>query len=135
MEPPFKFTLIHQPQDGVWKGGEFRFLVSIGSSYPIDPPSVRYVGPNRMWHPNIEGEDKPSAATEGWGVCLDVTRAAWRPHLQLKHIAFGITILFTKPNVDDALPGDCKIAAQQLKENEAAFNSKTQQWMKGRYVN
>lgn len=135
-EAPFRFFLIHRPQNGIWKGGEFRFFVSIGTGYPIDPPTVRFVGPNRIWHPNVEGEEKTGlAAKDGWGVCLDVTRTAWRPHLQLHQVAFGITVLFQTPNVDDALPGNCKEAAQQLKENRAAFEHKAQQWMKGKYIN
>lgn len=120
----------YSPPDGVWYGGTFDFSVRFTEEYPHVPPKVYYLGPFRMWHPNIEGDDGKSE----WGVCMNILRADWAPVLGLRDVVFGVEMLFFEPNIDDPLPGVAKEAAQQKKTNEQAFIRKTQSWMRGKYV-
>lgn len=120
----------YSPPDGVWRGGSFHFAIRFPETYPIEPPKVVYVGPHRMWHPNIEGE----ADKQEWGVCISILRADWTAVLGLRDVIFGIEMLFFEPNIDDPLPGVAKEAAQHMKNSEQQFIRKTQSWMKGSYV-
>lgn len=120
----------YSPPDGIWVGGTFHFSVRFSDEYPHVPPKVFYLGPHRMWHPNIEGE----AEKQEWGVCISILRADWTPVLGLRDVVFGIEMLFFEPNIDDPLPGVAKEAAQHKKNNEQQFIRKTQSWMQGRYI-
>lgn len=119
----------YSPPDGVWAGGSFNFGIRISEEYPHEAPKVVYLGPYRMFHPNIEGDENKSE----WGVCLNILRADWKPVLGLRDIIFGIEMLFFEPNIDDPLPGVAKQAAQVLKDNKEKFKRTTQSWMRGAY--
>ena len=119
------------PPDGTWLGGEFNFRLNIPDQYPHEPPKATYLGPTRLWHPNIEGDDDRSE----WGVCLNILRKDWRPVLGIRDIVFGLEMMFFEPNIDDPLPGTAKQAAQQLKDDPRNFSRKAQSWMRGNYVN
>ena len=129
---PKNLQVLHvtvKPPDGVWKTGVFKFKLIFPDQYPHEPPKAYYLGPTRLWHPNIEGdEDK----TE-WGVCLNILRKDWRPVLGVRDIVFGLEMMFFEPNVDDPLPGTARLAAQQLHDNPRAFERKAVSWMKGNY--
>ena len=73
------FVTVTPPQ-GIWAGGTFKFLLNVPPSYPHEPPKVTYIGPNRVYHPNIEGD----AGKKEWGVCLNILRKDWVPILGMR---------------------------------------------------
>jgi ubiquitin-conjugating enzyme E2 M len=119
------------PLDGIWLGGTFNFRINVPDDYPHTAPKATYLGPNRLWHPNIEGDADKSE----WGVCLNILRKDWRPVLSIRDIVFGLEMMFFEPNMEDPLPGTAREAAQQLKDAPREFERKTKNWMKGNYVN
>jgi ubiquitin-conjugating enzyme E2 M len=131
--PEKSLTLLHvtvRPPDGIWRGGEFNFSLRFPDAYPHEPPKAFYLGPTRLWHPNIEGD----ADKTEWGVCLNILRKDWRPVLGVRDIVFGLEMMFFEPNIDDPLPGTARLAAQQLHDNPRAFEKKATQWAKGNYA-
>ncbi|TPP44974.1 Ubiquitin-conjugating enzyme family protein [Leishmania donovani] len=90
---------------------------------------VRYTGPRRIFHPNIEGDD----GKEDWGVCLGI-QTEWRPTCTIKDMVVAIEMLFALPNYDDPLPGVAKTAAQILKDEPSRFELIAKRWMGGNYI-
>ena len=117
------------PTTGIWAGGTFKFVLNFPHTYPIEPPKVLYLGPSRLWHPNIEGE----AEKKEWGVCLNILRADWTPVLGLREIIFGLEMMFFEPNLEDPLPGTAKEAARQMRDDPKGFERRAKQWMRGNY--
>nr|CCC50006.1 putative ubiquitin-conjugating enzyme e2 [Trypanosoma vivax Y486] len=128
------------PRPSIWHGGRFDFVLEFREDYPYEGPKVRYVGPNRIWHPNIEGSEFSS--NEGgangvrkteWGVCLSF-QTDWKPTFSLRDVIIMIELLFQDPNPDDPLHGTAKQAAQMMKDDPAGFKEKARRWMQGQYV-
>lgn len=111
------FTLTYIPASGMYKGGKFEFLFTVGSQYPIEPPKVRLNA--RIWHPNIDLDGT---------LCLNILREDWKPVLALNHIAMGIQFLFLEPNKNDPLNRD---AAASFHKNAAEFAHEVRCTMKG----
>ena len=124
-------TVQVKPPDGIWIGGTFNFRLNFPDQYPHEPPKATYLGPHRIWHPNIEGD----AGKTEWGVCLNILRKDWTPVLSVRDILFGLEMMFFEPNLEDPLPGTARQAAQQLKDDPRGFERKTKAWMNGNYVN
>lgn len=124
-----QLELLVSPIDGIYRGGAFHFKIFVPDEYPHKPPKVTYLGPRRLWHPNIEGD----ADKTEWGVCLNILRADWKPVMTLKDVLFGMELLFFEPNPDDPLPGTAKEAAQMLRDDRRKFEAKARAWMDGRY--
>jgi ubiquitin-protein ligase len=122
-------VVVKPPQGSIWHGGEFHFRINIPDEYPTAAPTVRYIGPTRLWHPNIEGD----ADKTEWGVCLNILRKSWTPVMGLKEIGFGLEMMFFEPVPEDPLPGTARLAAQQMHDDPKGFERKTQQWMRGIY--
>ncbi|KAF8287122.1 ubiquitin-conjugating enzyme E2 [Trypanosoma cruzi] len=131
---------VRPPYPSIWQGGIFEFLLEFREDYPYEGPRVRYLGPYRIWHPNIEGDEY----TEGegglrgdvkntWGVCLSF-QTEWKPTMSLRDIIIMIELLFQDPNPDDPLHGTAKQAAQMMKDNPAKFRDKARRWMRGCYI-
>lgn len=118
-----------RPDTGIWAGGTFMFILRCGPNYPQEAPKVRYTGPLRVFHPNIEGDDDK----EEWGVCLGFLEQ-WRPEFTIGEIVFALSQLFECPTYDDPLPGVAKTAAALLKEKPQMFERVAQQWMSGNYT-
>ncbi|CRL08370.1 CLUMA_CG021234, isoform A [Clunio marinus] len=85
-----EFYLTVQPNEGLWKDGRFKFLITINEDYNMMPPKVKCL--TKILHPNI------SAAGD---VCLSLLRLnsidgmGWMPTRRLKDVIFGINSLFT----------------------------------------
>nr|CCC92408.1 putative ubiquitin-protein ligase [Trypanosoma congolense IL3000] len=135
---------VRPPRPSIWHGGLFDFILEFREDYPYEGPRVRYTGPNRIWHPNIEGSEfveREEAGSGGgqrprrtdWGVCLSF-QTEWKPTFSLRDIIIMIELLFQDPNPDDPLHGTSKQAAQMMKENPAKFREKARQWMCGNYI-
>ena len=124
-----KVNVTVNPADGLWIGGTFNFRIDIPDDYPHTAPKATYLGPTRLWHPNIEGD----ADKTEWGVCLNILRKDWRPVLGIRDIVFGLEMMFFEPNLEDPLPGTARQAAQQMKDDPSGFQRKAKAWLKGQY--
>ncbi|KAG5477829.1 hypothetical protein LSCM1_05131 [Leishmania martiniquensis] len=119
----------YTPARGIWRGGTFDFRLVFSNDFPYSGPKVRYTGPHRIFHPNIEGDD----GKEDWGVCLGL-QTEWRPTCTIKDMVVAIEMLFALPNYDDPLPGVAKVAAQILKDDPTRFEMIAKRWMSGNCV-
>lgn len=129
---PMDSYVIHvtyTPQRGIWRGGIFTFRMIFSDDFPFSGPKVRYTGPKRIFHPNIEGD----CNKEDWGVCLGL-QTEWLPSCTIKDMVVAIEMLFVMPNYDDPLPGVAKTAAQILKDDPDRFAVIAKQWMSGNYT-
>ncbi|KAI5820634.1 putative ubiquitin-conjugating enzyme E2 [Pyronema omphalodes] len=110
-DPSFQnhcFELHIIPDEGIYKGGVFKFTFTIDESqYPFEPPKVKCT--QRIYHPNIDLDGN---------VCLNILREDWSPVLNLNSIIFGLQVLFFEPNADDPLN---KEAAEDLRLTRDAF--------------
>ena len=107
-----KFELVYDlsKEDSFWRGGKYKFTVTVCNEYPHKPPKVHCDTP--VYHPNID--------TEG-NVCLNILRADWSAVLGVTPVILGLLFLFIDPNPNDPLNKDAaKVPREnmnQLKEN------------------
>jgi ubiquitin-conjugating enzyme E2 M len=101
------FELTIDPDEGMYKGGRFRFDFKINQNFPHDPPKVKCT--QKIYHPNIDLEGN---------VCLNILREDWKPVLNLNAVVVGLQFLFLEPNASDPLN---KEAAEDLKQNREGF--------------
>ncbi|WWC67995.1 uncharacterized protein I206_101914 [Kwoniella pini CBS 10737] len=111
------FTLTITPDEGIYKGGVFRFTFNISGGYPHEPPKVRCT--QKIYHPNLDLEGN---------VCLNILREDWKPVLNLSSVMIGIQYLFLEPNPDDPLN---KEAAEDLRRNREGFIQNVKSSMRG----
>jgi len=111
------FQLYINPNDGLYKGAEFKFTITIPPTYPYDPPKA--VCETMIYHPNIDWDGK---------VCLNILRADWMPVLNLGSVVFGLVTLFLQPNPDDPLN---KEVAQLMLDNRTQFEKNVKQSLQG----
>ena len=92
-----KFELLFDltKEDSFWKGGKYKFTVTVDREYPYKPPKVHCDTP--VYHPNID--------TEG-NVCLNILRADWSAVLGVTPVILGLLFLFIDPNPNDPLNKD-----------------------------
>lgn len=88
------FTLTIEPDEGMYKGGSFKFTFAISNNYPHDPPKVKCT--QKIYHPNIDLEGN---------VCLNILREDWKPVLSLNAVVVGMQVLLNRnfkgdPNSD-----------------------------------
>jgi len=114
------FNLHVKPSEGLYKGAEFKFSVTVPLTYPYDPPKAQC--DTMIYHPNIDYDGH---------VCLNILRAEWMPVLNLGAVVFGLLTLFLQPNPDDPLQ---KEVAQLMVDNYSQFEKNVQQALKGGYV-
>lgn len=114
------FNLHVTPNDGLYKGAEFKFVINIPQTYPYDPPKATCE--TLIYHPNIDWEGH---------VCLNILRADWMPVLNLGSVIFGIVTLFLEPNPDDPLNQE---AAKLMIENRSQFERNVKDSLRGGYV-
>ena len=75
------FTLIIEPDEGMYRGGMFTFNFAINQNFPHDPPKVLCT--QKIYHPNIDLEGK---------VCLNILREDWKPVLNLNAVIVGLQV-------------------------------------------
>lgn len=75
------FTLTIEPDEGMYKGGSFKFTFAINSNFPHDPPKVKCT--QKIYHPNIDLEGN---------VCLNILREDWKPVLNLNAVVVGLQV-------------------------------------------
>lgn len=129
------FSLAINPDEGMYKGGQFEFAFEIKPTFPYDAPKVRCK--QKIYHPNIDLEGN---------VCLNILREDWKPVLNLNAIFVGLQVrtgkyhfyeitltksqqfLFLEPNASDPLN---KEAAEDLKNNREGFKRNVRSAMGG----
>jgi len=75
------FELTIDPDEGMYKGGRFKFDFKINQNFPHDPPKVKCV--QKIYHPNIDLEGN---------VCLNILREDWKPVLNLNAVVVGLQV-------------------------------------------
>lgn len=93
-EPKFykKFEFSVQVIDGIFKNFKFTFHIKFFEDYPFRAPKVVCVDP--IFHPNIDVNGN---------VCINFLREDWSCTMGLQYILFGIYIILTEFNGEDAL--------------------------------
>jgi len=114
------FNLYIKPMEGLYRGAEFKFTITVPLTYPYDPPKAQCE--TMIYHPNIDYEGH---------VCLNILRAEWMPVLNLGAVIFGLLTLFLQPNPDDPLN---KEVAQLQVDNYSQFEKNVSQSLRGQYV-
>jgi len=114
------FQLYITPSDGLYRGAEYKFTVTIPTTYPYDPPKAQCE--TMIYHPNIDWDGH---------VCLNILRADWMPVLNLGAVIFGLVTLFLQPNPDDPLN---KEVAQLMIDNKTQFEKNVKLALTGGYV-
>lgn len=75
------FVLTIDPDEGLYRGGQFTFTFSVNQNFPHEPPKVRCQ--EKIYHPNIDLEGK---------VCLNILREDWKPVLNLNAVIVGLQV-------------------------------------------
>lgn len=75
------FTLIIEPDEGMYRSGAFDFSFNINQNFPHDPPKVKCT--QKIYHPNIDLEGN---------VCLNILREDWKPVLNLNAVIVGLQV-------------------------------------------
>ena len=104
----------------MWKGGKYKFTVSVSASYPHEAPKCHC--DTQIYHPNIDMQGN---------VCLNILRADWTPVLGMNTVILGLIFLFIEPNPDDPLN---KEAAELMRNNEYLFKEKVTKTLKGGFI-
>ena len=118
----YKFEVSIKPDDGMWKGGFFKFEVFVPEEYNMKPPVVKCV--TKLWHPNI--------SLEG-AVCLSILReysldgSGWAPTRSIKDVIWGLQSIFLDlVDFEDPLNNE---AAIQYYEHPQSFHQKVQSYI------
>jgi ubiquitin-protein ligase len=75
------FELTIEPDEGMYKGGQFRFTFEISQEFPHQAPKV--LCKEKIYHPNIDLQGK---------VCLNILREDWKPVLNLQAVIVGLQV-------------------------------------------
>ena len=87
------FILTIDPDEGLYRGGQFTFTFAVNQNFPHEPPKVRCQ--EKIYHPNIDLEGK---------VCLNILREDWKPVLNLNAVIVGLQVGFLDRHVFHARP-------------------------------
>ena len=103
------------PSDTVYEGGTFHIDIQIGSSYPFEPPRMKFL--TKVYHPNV--------SSASGAICLDVLKERWSPALTLKTALLSCQALLAAPEPSD--PQDA-VVAEVYTKNRAEFDRTAKAW-------
>lgn len=81
--------IIVGPEETIFEGGLFTLVLLFDESYPLNPPSVKFV--SRMFHPNIY---------KNGDLCLDILKSKWSPTYDVLAVLLSVQSLLNDPNVN-----------------------------------
>jgi len=111
------FCIDVTPEEGYWRGAQYRFTFTIPPLYPHEAPKVKC--DTRIFHPNIDLQGN---------VCLNILREEWKPVLSISSVIYGVLYLFSEPNPNDPLNQE---AAKLLRDNQSDFDRTVKKTLKG----
>ncbi|KAJ1678316.1 E2 ubiquitin-protein ligase peroxin 4, partial [Spiromyces aspiralis] len=91
-------ALLNGPPDTPYEGGVFELLISIPDSYPIQPPSLKFL--TTVCHPNVKFDSGE--------ICLDILKDQWSPAWTIKSTCLAISLLLSNP--EPSSPLNCDVA-------------------------
>ena len=111
------FVVSIVPDEGYWRGAQFRFPFTIKPMYPHEAPKVKCE--TLIYHPNIDLDGN---------VCLNILREDWKPILCISTVIYGLLHLLLEPNGNDPLNQE---AAEVLRSNPPEFARRVAQTLRG----
>ncbi|PWN89967.1 putative ubiquitin-conjugating enzyme E2 [Acaromyces ingoldii] len=84
------------PVGGAYEGGLFDVAITVPTTYPTKPPSMKFV--SRIWHPNVSWKTGE--------ICLDVLSSQWSPAWTLSSALTAVVALLDAPEPDSPLNVD-----------------------------
>mmetsp|Transcript_12224 Transcript_12224/g.14609 ORF Transcript_12224/g.14609 Transcript_12224/m.14609 type:complete len:153 (+) Transcript_12224:275-733(+) len=93
----FRWTAyLHGPADTPFAKGRFQLAISIPETYPLVPPTVRFV--TKIFHPNVHFKTGE--------ICLDILKNAWSPAWTLQSVCRAVIALMSQAEPDSPLNCD-----------------------------
>jgi ubiquitin-protein ligase len=81
------------PPDSPYKDKKYNISIEFPSTYPLDPPKIRFT--TSIFHPNI---------SESGEICLNfLNKHDWSSAMSLSDVIIAIRFLMSEPNPDDPL--------------------------------
>ena len=80
---------IKGPPDTPYQQGDFSLVIRFTEDYPIKPPSIKFLEPKKIFHPNFYRDGK---------ICIDILQSNWSPALSIEKILVSIRSLLMDPN-------------------------------------
>ena len=80
---------IKGPPDTPYEKGDFSLVIRFTENYPIKPPSIKFLEPKKIFHPNFYRDGK---------ICIDILQSNWSPALSIEKILVSIRSLLMDPN-------------------------------------
>lgn len=113
-------VMVVGPEGTLYEGGFFRARLSFPASYPVQPPTMRFV--SEFWHPNVYPDGK---------VCISILHPPgddqygyekpeerWLPVHTVETIVISVISMISSPN--DQSPANVE-AAKEFREDPKAF--------------
>lgn len=80
---------IKGPPDTPYQEGDFPLIIRFTENYPIKPPSIKFLEPKKIFHPNFYKDGK---------ICIDILQSNWSPALNVEKVLLSIRSLLMDPN-------------------------------------
>ena len=114
------------PEEGLWKGVRFVFLMKFPHEEPYDypnrEPSVTLVSGQKIYHPNINYDG---------AVCLGYRRQnPWKASWGIKTVAYSLIAVLSDPNPDNPQDG-CKEVAALMRKDVRLFERNVKKSLQG----
>ncbi|KAG6845186.1 hypothetical protein H0H87_012743 [Tephrocybe sp. NHM501043] len=110
--------LIKAASDSPYKGGTFRFTLTLPTDFPFKAPLVTFN--TKIYHPGINEEG---------AICVPILRDEWKPSVTLFGVLSTIQEKLNNPSADDPFEPDI---AAVMKNNKAQFMATAKEWTKNK---
>ncbi|VEN49599.1 unnamed protein product [Callosobruchus maculatus] len=85
-------AFIDGPAGTPYTGGTFKVKLTLGKSFPAEPPKAYFL--TKIFHPNVAANGE---------ICVNTLKKDWKSDLGIKHILLTIKCLLIVPNAESAL--------------------------------